>query len=178
MRQAALEAQLEPDSRSPSPEPLTHAEEQRRLRNETIAAFHQDGNDNGDGDDLFVPREKTKDEQEREEEEYRSFLEREVGGDLKALVAVEESIWKDEPTSQTVNDKKKKKKKSKDSGKGDEDDQEFLMKYVSRSLDLRSYIKLPHSATFLTGDGLTAQHIACRHIKKSSPQKVKGRARL
>ncbi|KAE9408719.1 Krr1-domain-containing protein [Gymnopus androsaceus JB14] len=130
MRQAALEAQLEPDSRSPSPEPLTHAEEQRRLRNETIAAFHQDGNDNGDGDDLFVPREKTKDEQEREEEEYRSFLEREVGGDLKALVAVEESIWKDEPTSQTVNDKKKKKKKSKDSGKGDEDDQEFLMNYI------------------------------------------------
>lgn len=129
MRQAALEAQLQHDSQSPEPEPLTHAEEQRRLRDETIAAFHQDDHDNSDGDDLFVPREKTKDEQEKEEEEYRSFLQREVGGDLKALVAVEESLWKEEPNSPSGGDiNKKKKKRSKHSGKGDQDDQEFLMK--------------------------------------------------
>ena len=45
--------------------------------------------DQYDDDGLFVPREKTKDEQEREEEEYQAFLEREVGEDLQALVTID-----------------------------------------------------------------------------------------
>ncbi|KAJ3896145.1 KRI1-like family C-terminal-domain-containing protein [Lentinula edodes] len=131
MRQVAMEAQLQGESRSPSPEPLTHSEEQRRLRDETIAVFHQLGDDNSEGDDLFVPREKTKDEQEQEEEEYRSFLEREVGGDLKTLVSVEENTWKEETKSSTESkQKKKKKKKGKDAKKAEDDDQEFLMNYI------------------------------------------------
>ncbi|KAJ4493810.1 KRI1-like family C-terminal-domain-containing protein [Lentinula edodes] len=131
MRQVAMEAQLRGESRSPSPEPLTHSEEQRRLRDETIAVFHQLGDDNSEGDDLFVPREKTKDEQEQEEEEYRSFLEREVGGDLKTLVSVEENTWKEEtPPSTESKQKKKKKKKGKDAKKAEDDDQEFLINYI------------------------------------------------
>ncbi|KAJ3810610.1 KRI1-like family C-terminal-domain-containing protein [Lentinula aff. lateritia] len=131
MRQVAMEAQLQGDSRSPSPEPLTHSEEQRRLRDETIAVFHQLGDDNSEGDDLFVPREKTKDEQEQEEEEYRSFLEREVGGDLKALVSVEENTWKEETLPSTESkQKKKKQKKGKDVKKAEDDDQEFLINYI------------------------------------------------
>ncbi|KAJ4483770.1 hypothetical protein J3R30DRAFT_3451325 [Lentinula aciculospora] len=90
MRQVAIEAQLQPDSRSSSPELLTHAEEQQRLRDETIAAFHQVSDDDNEDDDLFISREKTKDEQEREEEEYRYFLEREVGGDLKTWSRLKE----------------------------------------------------------------------------------------
>ncbi|KAJ3919714.1 KRI1-like family C-terminal-domain-containing protein [Lentinula edodes] len=131
MRQVAMEAQLQGDSRSPSPEPLTHSEEQRRLRDETIAVFHQLGDDNSEGDDLFVPREKTKDEQEQEEEEYRSFLEREVGGDLKTLVSVEENTWKEEtPPSIESKQKKKKNKKGKVVKKVEDDDQEFLINYI------------------------------------------------
>ncbi|KAJ4483775.1 KRI1-like family C-terminal-domain-containing protein [Lentinula aciculospora] len=130
MRQVAIEAQLQPDSRSPSPELLTHTEEQQRLRDETIAAFHQVGDDDNEDDDLFVSREKTKDEQEREEEEYRSFLEREVGGDLKALVTVEESTWKDEALPAFGIKKTKKKKKGKDHPEKAEDAQEFLMNYI------------------------------------------------
>ncbi|KIK69016.1 hypothetical protein GYMLUDRAFT_35057 [Collybiopsis luxurians FD-317 M1] len=128
LRQVALEAQLQSDSRSPSPEVLTHAEEQRRLRAEAIVAFNQVGEDNDDGDDLFVPREKTKDELEREEEEYRLFLEREVGTDLKDLVTVEGNTWKDEVFSPA--EEKKKKKKGKDPSKSEDDAQEFLMNYI------------------------------------------------
>src|ERR1700731_611025 len=97
IRQVALESALHPDSRSASPEPETHAEEQRALQDETIAAFHtalrgDDGNgvEDDDDDTLLVPREKTKDEMEKEEEEYREFLQREVGGDLETLITVEE----------------------------------------------------------------------------------------
>ncbi|KAF5383395.1 hypothetical protein D9757_006159 [Collybiopsis confluens] len=126
-RQVAFEAQLDAGSRSPSPEVLTHAEEQRRLRAETIAAFHQVGDNNTDGDDFLVPREKTNDELEKEEEEYRSFLEREVGGDLKSLVSVEERNWKDEAALPV---EPKKKKRGKNQAKSDEDAQEFLMNYI------------------------------------------------
>src|ERR1700735_5494596 len=77
-------------SRTPSPEveqPLTHVEEQEILRIETIAAFHG-AVDNQPEDDFLIPREKTQDEREREEEEYRAFLEREVG-DLREVVSVD-----------------------------------------------------------------------------------------
>ena len=88
LRQVALESTLNLRPRSPSPKPPPHVEEQQALRAETIAAFHQavDDRDNGR---LFVPREKTKDEQEREEEEYKAFLKREVEGDLKTLITID-----------------------------------------------------------------------------------------
>lgn len=143
MRQVVLESALNPDSRSPSPEPLPHVEEQRALRDETIAAFRHAA-DEDDDDGLLVPREKTKDEQEREEEEYRAFLEREVGTDLRELVTVDAREDAEENEGEAAvgdedKQKKKKKKKSKEgkvskettSGKSrQEDDQEFLMKYI------------------------------------------------
>ncbi len=72
---------------APSPLPPTHAEEQAALRAETIAEFHTStAADDIDGEvakqeegSLFTLREKTRDEVEREEAEYRAYLEREVG---------------------------------------------------------------------------------------------------
>ncbi|CAA7260390.1 unnamed protein product [Cyclocybe aegerita] len=157
IRQANLESMLH-GSRSPSPEaddgpqPLTHVQEQEKLRKETISAFHNAvGGD--DGDDFLIPREKTKDEQEREEEEYRAFLEREVG-DLRELVSVDGDRdddgvqveeGKEEEEEKEGEPKKKKKKKSKSKETADqeegtssgkrkkkkaEEDQEFLMNYI------------------------------------------------
>lgn len=119
MRQAALEAQLQP-SRSPSPGPLTHVQEEAALRKETISAFHSAGIGNGDDqDDLLIPREKTKDEQEQEEEEYRVFLEREVGN-LHGVGEVDETKKKKENKIKGVSPKSR-----------EEEDQEFLMKCVN-----------------------------------------------
>lgn len=134
IRQVALESALNNKSRSPSPEIVPHVEEQRALREETIAAFHGGVGEGDDGDDgLLVPREKTKDEIEREEEEYHEFLHREVGEDLTDLVAIEPGAM----TWGNNDDGPKKKRKKKDESKGDiheksteENDQEFLMKYV------------------------------------------------
>ncbi|KAF9471233.1 hypothetical protein BDN70DRAFT_998692 [Pholiota conissans] len=155
LRQVNMDAMLQ-GSRSPSPEnephPLTHVEEQEALRRETIAAFHSAA-EKVDEDDILVPREKTKDEREREEEEYRAFLEREVG-DLKELVTVEtneddevsfvkedegEGDVDQEDTTTEKKKKKKKKKKSKATAEGGsepvkkskaEQDQEFLVNYI------------------------------------------------
>ncbi|KAK7052808.1 Kinetochore protein Spc24 [Paramarasmius palmivorus] len=136
IRQVALEAALDTTSRSPSPVPLTHAEEQKRLRDETIAAFHGNG-DEEEGDDFLIPREKTKDELDREEEEYREFLQREVGNDLNDLVTVDPNAikWDTEEDTARGDKKDKKKKKSKagtnDKAQSKEDaDQEFLMNYI------------------------------------------------
>jgi protein KRI1 len=126
IRQVALESALNPPSRSASPPLLPHAEEQRALRSETIAAFHNVADEDED-DDFLVPREKTKDEMEREEEEYREFLAREVGENLEELVTIEEDVIgarEGEKNDAKDND-------SKDKGKGkvvQETDQEFLMK--------------------------------------------------
>lgn len=157
IRQANLQAMLT-GSRSPSPEPdanrpLTHTEEQEALRRETIAAFHGAvADDNAEGDDFLIPREKTQDEREKEEEEYRVFLEREVG-DLRDLVSVdghsdEEERQDKEETKENEKEegadgkkKKKKKKSKKDAGAPEngiekkkkskaEEDQEFLLKLV------------------------------------------------
>ncbi|KAJ6494674.1 KRI1-like family C-terminal-domain-containing protein, partial [Mycena vitilis] len=129
-------------SRSPSPEnapePVTHVEEQRRLRDETIAAFHAAEGD--EEEDWLVPREKTMDEVAHEEEEYRQFLENEVG-DLRDLVDVGGAASVAEP-SQEENGTKKRKKKKKEyksgeegASKGDEkskqeEDQDFLVNYI------------------------------------------------
>ncbi|TFK74652.1 Krr1-domain-containing protein [Pluteus cervinus] len=160
LRQLNLANAISPaSSRSPSPAPLPHVEEQKLLRKETISAFHQaidsKGSDNEDDDDLLILREKTKDEIEREEEEYRQYLEREVGSDLDELVTVEpisepakqDNVGADgEEEGEEDRDKKKKKKKKKkgkekeviaESSGGpvkkktkEEEDHEFLMNYI------------------------------------------------
>ena len=142
-------------SGTPPPEdeqqPLTHVEEQEILRKETIAAFHGAVDDQAE-DDFLIPRGKTQDEREREEEEYRAFLEREVG-DLREVVSVDglgndeesvkDEVVENEDGKDTQGKKKKKKKKTK-KAKDERDeplnvkqkklkaekDQEFLMKYV------------------------------------------------
>ena len=135
--------------------PLTHVEEQEILRRETIAAFHG-AVDNQAEDDFLIPREKTQDEREREEEEYRAFLEREVG-DLREVVSIdghendeesvkEEVVENEDGKDTQVEKKKKKTKKAKDkrdannelsNGKTKaEKDQEFLMKYVINTFSL------------------------------------------
>lgn len=120
-------------------------EEQQVLRNETIAAFHgavagedEDEDESDEGGGLLVPREKTKDQLEREEEEYRAYLEKEVGSDLKDLITVEkvdDGLTQVEKSSDVEVDskKKKKKKKSKESKakSKEQEDHEFLMKYAS-----------------------------------------------
>ncbi|KAI6046421.1 KRI1-like family-domain-containing protein [Pisolithus marmoratus] len=153
IRQVALAAALEDGeapSRSPSPQPLTHVEEQNILQSEVRAAFRSAvdslSKDNDDGDDLLIPRSRTRDEIEQEEEEYKAFLEREVGADLHDLVAGDAGTTADrnqgiaskgDHTAQ--NDEKKKRQKgskgdkranrSKEKSKEDED-HEFLMNYI------------------------------------------------
>lgn len=138
LRQHALQSILDPTSRSPSPGPLTHVEEQKALQQETIAAFHGAISDDDEEDDLLVPREKTKDELEREEEEYKEFLEREVGEDLRNLVTVESEggVKVEEVELKSGKKKKDKKKGNEKEGKKSrvENDQEFLMKYVVLSV--------------------------------------------
>ncbi|RPD57542.1 Krr1-domain-containing protein [Lentinus tigrinus ALCF2SS1-7] len=141
MRQHALASALEEasGSRTPSPEPLTHVEEQSKLRDETIAAFHTAvGDEAGDEaeDDFLVLREKTKDEIEKEDEEYRAYLQREVGEDLSELITIEREAGEgaqqpEEPEGEKPKKKSKKEKKKAKSGKSKQDeDQEFLMNYI------------------------------------------------
>lgn len=90
---------------------------------------------------MLVPREKTKDELQREEEEYQEFLRREVGEDLHQLIEVDrDAIGIHENTPSGEGDGEGKKKGKKDKGKEKEkkrsrtkedkekEDQEFLMK--------------------------------------------------
>jgi protein KRI1 len=94
---------------------------------------------------LFTLREKTRDEVEREEAEYRAYLEREVGPLEKILDLGEEGKTEGEIRRQEDDDKHaqpaeaeagKKKKKKKKGGKSGEErketDQEFLIKCVRR----------------------------------------------
>ncbi|KAG2055514.1 hypothetical protein BDR06DRAFT_321017 [Suillus hirtellus] len=137
-RQAALASALEANtSRSPTPEPHipTHTEEQRQLRDETRAAFHT-AVDESDDDGLLIPREKTKDELEHEEEEYREYLKHAVGEDLEGLIEVENSGTGAKAESSEKGASKKKSSKAKKKGnevKGmtkPEADQEFLVNYI------------------------------------------------
>ncbi|KAL4071267.1 hypothetical protein V8B97DRAFT_441289 [Scleroderma yunnanense] len=151
VRQAALSAALEDGghapSRSPSPQPLTHIEEQSLLQSETRAAFHGaiESSNNDDEDDLLVPRSRAHDEIELEEEEYKTFLEREVGEELQELVTVdvdggEDTARGSAPANSTGGDEQKKRKKKKKTandaeptskkGSKEDEDREFLIKYV------------------------------------------------
>jgi protein KRI1 len=137
-------------SRSVSPEasssfPPTHVAEQAALRAETIAAFHADTGGVAeeevvDEGGLFTLREKTRDEVELEEAEYRVYLEREVGPleeilDLGEEAKVEDEIHRqgDEGSPARSGESlagkaKKKKKKGKVVEQRQETDQEFLIK--------------------------------------------------
>ena len=143
MRQHILESNLRARSRSRSPGPQepTHAQEQAALRKETISAFHTavgNGSDNEEEDGLLIPREKTKDEIEQEQEEYRKYLEQEVGEDIGGLVEFEAgpvSLSADERNDagssgerEHAPDAKKKRKKKKGGKTKEEKDHEFLMK--------------------------------------------------
>lgn len=164
LRQEKLAAELAFTSRSPSPDAdvpksLTHVQEQKKLRDETVAAFHiAVSGDASDEDDLLVPREKTKDELQREEEEYREFLHREVGEDLHGLITVDEDtigIHENEKSGRgDGNGRKKKKDKGKEKetgwpeakGEKEKGDQEFLMRYVPPEIPrtpLRNWSFLP-----------------------------------
>jgi len=116
---------------------MTHTEEQDALRRETIAAFNAAIDEAGD--DFLVEREKTKDELERETEEYKAFLQREVGN-LEDIIAVDRADAPDEvepsepPSKEKGKKKKKKSKKSSDKDKDDgkasntgDKDQQFLL---------------------------------------------------
>ena len=128
-------------------------QEQERLRDETVVAFHTAvSGDASDEDDLLVPREKTKDELQREEEEYQEFLRREVGEDLHQLITVDQDVIgiREEAPAGGGDDNGKKTKKRKDKGKEREkgrskteekekEDQEFLMKCVPPETSLTSF---------------------------------------
>lgn len=141
------------ESRSPSPSaPLTYAKEQDMLKDETIRAFKNavPSQDSDSEDDLLVPREKTKDELELEDEEYREFLQREVGKeiDLKELITVEkDTVGLHHDEGDTINVKKKEKKKRKDKSvkekRSEETDQDFLVKYGT---PVNSYLRIADSA--------------------------------
>ncbi|KAL6304942.1 KRI1-like family C-terminal-domain-containing protein [Sparassis latifolia] len=145
MRQHALASALDSKSPSPSPEPLTHYEEQAVLRSETIAAFHTAVNEDSDGDDLLVPRVKGKDELEREKEEYRAFLEKEVGEDLTHIVTIEEDGGVPSGSADEAERSKNKKKGEEKTKKSKQDEgQEFLINYIlNRGWVDRSARRLP-----------------------------------
>lgn len=155
IRQAALAAALEDGeapSRSPSPPPLTHVEEQSILQSEMRAVFHSavDSLNKGDDveDDLLIPRSRTRDEVEQEEEEYKAFLEREVGEELRELITgdVGNTTDRDQEIASSKEDQvdkkdRMKRKKEKLDAKGDkeskkskkskeDEDHEFLLNYI------------------------------------------------
>lgn len=89
---------------------------------------------------LLVPREKTKDELDMEEEEYKDWLEREVGEDLRQLVTIDAAAMPSEEAGAEDIEKKQKKgkkeRKAEKEGKGtkaskEESDQQFLLECVS-----------------------------------------------
>ncbi|KAF8608341.1 Krr1-domain-containing protein [Ceratobasidium sp. AG-I] len=142
IKQQNLAALLDDSSPSTSsvPAPLTHAQEQAALRDETISAFHSAVKGEDDEDGLLTLREGVRDEGELREEEYKEFLQREVGEDLSGLMWVEEANVKVEDengkeqggSSIATNGKGKSESKKKGTRKErkEETDQEFLMNYI------------------------------------------------
>jgi protein KRI1 len=137
IKQHALNGILNRDeSRTPSPGPKTYVKDQELLKQETILAFKEAVSSDCDDDEFLVSREKTKDEIEQEEEEYREFLEREVGqiADIKELITVEEGVERvhvegeGETFMPRKRDKKKKKKKANEETGTEQSDKDFLLK--------------------------------------------------
>ena len=172
---AALDTAASSRSASPSPQPPTHAEEQAALRAETVAAFHAGTvADDVDGEvvnqeqqgGLFTLREKTRDEVEAEEAEYRAYLEREVGPLEKILDLGEEGKTEGEVRLQEDDDKralpaevetgkkKKKKKKGRESGEErKETDQDFLIKCVRRFPVIHTMSDCPFIRSYILNRG-------------------------
>lgn len=133
IKQHALNSIFNARSRPSSPIPPVHtyAQEQEALRSETVAVFQTAIGADSDTEDLLVPREKTKDEVEQEEEEYQQFLQREVGKDIGGLITIDESIERmhEEIEGETRFRKESKKTKRTEGKKQREQaDHEFLMK--------------------------------------------------
>jgi protein KRI1 len=146
IKQHALNAILDPDeSRTPSPAPNTYVKDQELLKKETILAFKEAVASDSDDDELLVSREKTRDEIEQEEEEYREFLEREVGqiADIKELITVEEGVERvhvegeGDTSMPRKKDKKKKKGKAKEDIHTEQSDKDFLLKCASTTFHVR-----------------------------------------
>jgi protein KRI1 len=174
-----------PESQSPPP---THVAEQAALRAETIAAFHSSAADTEQQEEggLFTLREKTRDEVEQEEAEYRAYLEREVGPLEKILdfgeeESAETGIRRKEEEDMHVplgeagsgknNNKKKKGKEVVE--KREEKDQEFLIKFVCfqhstlRNISDNRYSISFFVATFYIAAGLIAPHDAYLPTRRS-----------
>ncbi|KAG9123406.1 hypothetical protein FRC07_014979, partial [Ceratobasidium sp. 392] len=141
IKQQNLATLLESSSRptSPSPAPLTHAQEQEALRDETISAFHNAIKESDDEDALLTLREGVQDEAEIKQEEYKDFLQREVGEDLSGLMWVEKGGVKVEGEGDNAQDglsmvnganESEGKKKGRRKERKEEMDQEFLMNYI------------------------------------------------
>lgn len=165
-------------SRSPSPSLPTHAEEQRALRSETISAFHAAVQSPPDDDDdelaggLLTLREKTKDELERQEEEYRAYLEREVG-DVRSLVRIEmEGSGSMDAEEEYVGAREaegtRKGTKGKRRARKEETDQDFLLKCAPArrpSSTLAYYPPSRPTVTSSTAAGSTATPDIFQHTQ-------------
>jgi protein KRI1 len=129
IKQHALNNVLNPRSRSTSPAfPVqTYAQGQEALRSETIAVFQTSVDAGSDTDDLLIPREKTKDEIEQEEEEYRQFLQREVGKDIRGLVTIDEGIERIHEENEGDTRVKVRSKRTRGKKEMEQSDHEFLM---------------------------------------------------
>lgn len=119
---------------------MTYAREQELLKKETVQAFKDaaPSDEESDSGDLLVPRERTKDEIEREEEEYKEFLQREVGNgvDIRELITVEEGVERIHESGEgdtTMSKKRKRKEKEPKEKRSEETDRDFLLKYVHLS---------------------------------------------
>ncbi|KAG8705566.1 hypothetical protein FRC09_002883 [Ceratobasidium sp. 395] len=138
IKQQNLTALLESSSRPTSPTPalLTHTQEQEALRGETISAFHNAVKEDEDDDGLLVLREGVRDEAELRQEEYKDFLQREVGEDLSGLMWVEKADVKvkdgteNGASAENGVSKPEGKKKGRRKERKEETDQEFLMNYI------------------------------------------------
>lgn len=97
----------------------------------------------GDDDDLLIPRSRTRDEIELEEEEYKAFLEREVGEDIRNFVSVEtneaigdsanvEIIEDDDKNHEGKKKKKGKKEREREKEKNQEKDEVQSKKAVKQ----------------------------------------------
>jgi protein KRI1 len=115
------------------------------LRRDAISAF-RDAVKEDEENELLQLREKTRDEAEQEEDEYRAFLEREVGADLRGLISLDDGVAepkaapepegepesKEERKKRKKEEKKKEKKKAAQAGTGvkskEDEDRDFLIK--------------------------------------------------
>ncbi|KAG8911983.1 hypothetical protein FRC01_005365 [Tulasnella sp. 417] len=115
----------------------TYAEEQEALRRETISAFHGAiDEDEGDDDGLLVLRKEFKDDVDEDDEEYRAYVQQEVG-DIKQLLWVDEKARaavrpddEDEEVQQAVAGSSKKKKEKRKKKDPEDEAEQFLASYL------------------------------------------------